>query len=127
MPITIAQMASDAASVTFTYAGQEVNVTYSPSGLTEKVFADLATVADSGQLDIAANTHALNDVIVAVVTRWDVLNDDGSMYPITPLALATLPILFRAEVVKQVLGAFSPNAIGAMTTESAPSLSTNPA
>lgn len=128
MPITVSQMATNSVTVAFDYAGETVNVTYAPGNINEKVFAGIASLAEANSFDLSkvdttnmseisadlsAVLSAVNDTLVAVVSKWDVLNDDGTMFPLDVKRLSELPILFRAEVLTKVFENFAPNATGA--------------
>ena len=122
MPITIAQMATDVAQVSLEYAGQTVNISYSPSSLTEKVYADMQEWGNKAPDDIVKNLEALNNVIVAMVKDWDVYEDEAqtTKVPIDAEHLSMLPIFFRAAVLGAIAEHFSPNATAVPTLATVP-------
>ena len=85
MPLTIAALAARKATLTFTYAGDEVNLTYHP-GLYTRAF---------GEKD---GMDALSEILVT----WDVLGEDGAPYPTTIEALAKLDMGFLRAVMGQI-------------------------
>ncbi len=92
MPVTLAQMAARSASTSFQWEGETVTVAFAPGKVTDTLLV---------QLD--AGNAQRNAALVSVITSWDVLNDDGSMFPLDANRLADLPIDFKAAVMFAVL------------------------
>jgi len=127
MPITTRQMATDVAKVPeFTYGDGTVNLTYAPSRLTEGVLETIQAIGDDMTRPLGEYTHIMNQVIMQLVTDWDLFQDDEMRVkmPIDDEHLRELPILFRAEIINKIMDHFSPNATGATQSESAPLSST---
>ena len=122
MPITIAQMVTDVAQVSLEYAGQTVNISYSPGGLTEKVYADMQEWGNKAPDDIVKNLTALNSVIMALLKDWDVYEDEAQTVKVSIDAqhLSMLPIFFRAAVLTAIMEHFSPNATAVPLSVTAP-------
>jgi hypothetical protein len=99
---------------TFEYDGETYNIWFIPSRFTPAMVSDLALVAEMGDRDtekLAAagarrfeavagfrldSLDALIRVIVRLLDRWDVTNEDTSMYEITEANLSELPFMFLA-------------------------------
>lgn len=134
MPITIKQMATDVAHVPeFAYGDGTVNISYTPSRLTEATLQTIQSL-DTSSGDPAARqrpldeyTKIMNGVIMELVTDWDIYEDAENTIktPIDEAHLREMPVLFRAAILNRIIEAFSPNVIGA--SESAPSSSTTAA
>ena len=101
MPITVAKMAANEASVTVT-GGQlgedSVTLTYYPNKLSTKMVVQL----DQG-LD------GMNQTLAEIIKSWDVLNEDGSMYPITPESLSALGVPVLYQMARAIVQDIRPN------------------
>lgn len=115
MPITVSNMASNEASVTFTYQGESVTVVFYPGRINEKSFPGLFAVDyanATGANGIENVTQAYQDwntALASVIKSWDLLNDDGTMFPLDPARFVELPIAFRRRVLDEIMGAMRPN------------------
>jgi hypothetical protein len=115
MGITLSKMASNTAKVVIPVGEDEVNVTYYPQRVTEKLFGSLTVLSDEKNTDVMANATALNDVLMTLVASWDVTYDDGQPIPITQEALPDVPLTFRASVVNAIEEDMRGNAKAAKT------------
>lgn len=115
MALTLNKIANNVASVTFQYSGDSVTIEYYPSKVTEKTFAQLQSFAQTNADNIIAGFSTLNGMLANLIKSWDVYQDDAEtiMYPLTPDALAELPIAFRTKVMQEILGDIRPEAITA--------------
>ncbi|SRR5712692_1958163 len=102
MPITASQMALNVAETTVTYQGEDVKVVFYPDRITSKAIAQL----DGSVGDFDAT-------LADLIQSWDVLEDDGSMFPLEPARLATLSFPFRVQVARAVMRAIRPEALEA--------------
>lgn len=118
MPISLAKIAKNTAKVTFKWGDDDVNITYIPGKVTEKVYADLLAFQgmEKDPQTIMDGFNSLSDILIRLIKEWDVLNDDGSMYPLTPEALSELPIFFRMECVSAITGDVRPEQIAPQAT-----------
>ena len=99
MPITVAKMAANEASVTLSLGEDTISLVYYPNKLTAKTINQL----DQG-LD------GLNQTLAEVIKSWDVLEEDeATMYPITPDALAVLGVPFLYQIAKAIVQDIRPN------------------
>lgn len=111
MPITLAKMASNTAEVTLQIGEDTVTAVYYPSRVTEKVFAQLQSFAKMTEDTIIEQFGSLNEMLANLIKSWDVLNEDGSMYPLTPEALADLPLFFRTTLIQAIMGDIRPETL----------------
>lgn len=120
MPISLKNIASNTASVTFEYAEQPCTVTYYPGRITEKVFADLKAFESMNEASgIVEGFAALNSMLVKLLKSWDVYEDDEEsvMFPLDAERFGELPIAFRLQVLSSVLGDIRPNEMAAQKTK----------
>lgn len=117
MPVSVAQMAANTASVTFTAdsQGNTVTVVYFPSLVTEKTFASLQSFDAMQQSSIVESFSELNDVLIRLIKSWDVYDDDAQqvMFPLDPERLKELPIPFRMKALGAIMGDLNPEAVAA--------------
>lgn len=103
MPLTLAKMAADTASVSFPYSDDTVHITYYPSRITERVLS-IANINTDSLQSVTDGFALVNETICTVVKSWDVLEDDNvTMYPLVPDRIAILPIAFRMEVFMAIV------------------------
>lgn len=108
MPITVAKIASNTASTSFQWGEDTVNITYYPGLVTEKTFADLDSFNAASSDEIQSSFAMLNTTLCKLMKSWDVLEEDGSMFPLEPGRMAELPILFRAQCITAITGDVRP-------------------
>lgn len=111
MPITAAKMASNTAEVTLQIGEDTVTTVYYPSRITEKVFAQLQLFTDATEDSVFSQFGTLNDLLCHLIKSWDVLNEDGSMYPLEPDALADLPFFFRTSLIQAIMSDIRPETL----------------
>lgn len=99
MPITIKKMAENTATISMNWGEDTVNVDYFPSQVTEETIAELDQ----------EGFETLNKVLARMVKSWDVLDEDGSMFPIDVEHLATLPLKFRLTLARAIIRDIRPN------------------
>ena len=81
MALTVNKLSGDVNSVTFQYSGESVTVEYYPGKITEKTFAQLRFLASTDVDTIVAGFSMLNGMLASLIKTWDVLDDDGDMFP----------------------------------------------
>lgn len=117
MPITLAQIAGNVASITLQIQSgdtvNDLNVEYYPSKVTEETFSRLQSFDQIGEGNIVEGFGSLNDVLSSLIKSWDLFEDDEQtiMYPITPDALKKLPIVFRISVLQSIMGDIRPETL----------------
>ncbi len=101
MPITLSQMSSRSASVTFQFEGQNVTVAYNPGKINDEVIA---------QLD--GNTDSCTQALASVITSWDVMDDSvdpAVPYPTDVESLKKLDWPFRLVLRQEIVRDMRPN------------------
>lgn len=131
MPLTLAKMTSNTASVTFIYGDDPVTVVYYPSRVTEKTLAQLQFFISASEDTLGQSFETLNEILAGkaitsdrltdqqrstgLVKSWDVYEDDAQsqMFPIDPSRFSDLPFDFRIKVLGAIIGDVRPEAIAA--------------
>lgn len=101
MPVTLSQMAANEASVTVTgghLGNDSINLVYFPNKITTNAIKQLDEGMDS-----------INGVLADAIKSWDVLDDDGSMFPITPENLAKLGTAIVWQIRMEIVKSLRPN------------------
>ena len=99
MPISPAQVAQDRAECTVTIGDHSGRVVFTPNALTvsdEERFA--AMTADS-----ATSIEAMGEMVCRLSVEWEVVQPDGSMWPITPEGVRLLPSRVIVAVLQGVM------------------------
>ena len=98
MPLTLAHLKKNTRTLTLTYAGEEVNVTYRPGAMTPALSLEMA--------DPATNLPVVT-VLEQTLVSWDVLDDDLTPLPVTHDTLIELPSDFLSVVFSALMEDFS--------------------
>jgi len=116
MPLTLAKITSNTATVTMTYGEDSVTMTYYPGRVTEKTIAQLQGYADVDPARFAETAREVNVLLASLIKSWDVLeNDETTMFPLDPARLSELPFLFRAQVIVAIMQDIRPEASAPQT------------
>lgn len=109
MPVTLAQIAANTASVTFAVGNETVTIVYYPGRVTEKTIAQTEAMKTMTGETMEARYSAFNTALAGLIQSWDVMEDDGvTMWPLEPGRLAELPVGFRMQVIGAILGDLRP-------------------
>ena len=105
MPVTLSQLVAQEATAIIdsgVFAGSPINVTYNPN----KISTNLLTQMDEGLDGTCA-------ALAQAIKSWDLVDDEGAMYPITGDSLkelgATLLREIRGGILDDLRGQKSPN------------------
>lgn len=115
MPLSLNQIASDEASVTFPYAGESITVVYYPGRITEKMLHTLNQLQSlndsSGAEQIMGGLGSFNHSLANLIKTWDVYEDAEHtiMIPLTAERFSDLPVPFKTEVFTRIMGNMNPN------------------
>lgn len=93
MPISLAELASDTSTVTFTYRGSGGKLTYRPSLVTQETL-DRLDQDDNGTTKF----------LIEVVSDWDLMIGPKKKVPITEDGINKLPLSLKRAVVQAILG-----------------------
>lgn len=97
MPITASHMSTNTASTSIIYEGESVNIVFYPNKVNNKAIK---------QLD--GDIEGFDATLAELIKSWDVLEDDGSMFPPHPERLAGLSFPFRVAVARAIMKAMRP-------------------
>src|SRR5258708_3585606 len=98
MTIKASQMATNTAETAIDYEGDSVTIVFYPNKVTNKAIAQL-----DGNLD------DFDITLCELIKSWDVLEDDGGMFPLVPESLAVLSFPFKVKVARAIMQAIRPN------------------
>lgn len=115
MPVSLTKIAANVAVVTFLYGEDSVTVAYYPARVTEKMYAEMRSLIES---DDPQTLQVFNECLCRLIKSWDVYEDEAMtiMYPINPDKLSELPLMFRFQVLKEILSDIRPEAIAPQMT-----------
>ena len=111
MGISLAKIAANTASVTFSVGEDTVTIEYYPSRITEKTYSQLQAVDGLNTSNIPESFAALNDALASLIKSWDVYEDEAQtmLFPIEAARFPELPVQFRMQLLQAVLGDIRPN------------------
>lgn len=110
MPITLAKMTANTATVTLAWGEDEVNVTYHPGKVTEILFVQLAALEHLTGETLKQAMEDFNTTLAGLIESWDVL-EGTEMFPIDPARFPELPLVFRMQVASAIMGDIRPETL----------------
>jgi|SRR5581483_130998 hypothetical protein len=117
MPVTLSQITKDIARTTITYPDGDLNIEYHPSRITRQMLAQLDAFNTMDEDRLLENIDGLIDLVLNVVSTWDLLEDDGTTtIALTKERLATVSILVLSQTLRAVYGNTRPEAPAAQET-----------
>lgn len=99
MPVTASNMALNQKTVQVIIGDETLNVTYYPNKVTTKKIAELDNVSSEG------TPQALSSLIIS----WDMLADDGSMYPLDAESIDALGVPLMLKISQAIARDIRPN------------------
>ena len=97
MTLSVSQLATNEANLALTIEGETLNLVYFPNKYTAKVSNQFTTL------------DGITQELGGLIKSWDLLNDDGTMYPLDAESLAALGIGLLLQVAKGIASDIRPN------------------
>jgi hypothetical protein len=115
--ITLTQIASNTARVTFSYMNESVTLEYYPGKVTERVIARLMSFSNMNEESLMADLKLFNEMLAGLIKSWDVFEDEAQtkMFPLDAERLAELPFMFRVRLVQVIIGDMRPEVVTPQT------------
>ena len=98
MPVNLANMATKEASVTLAIGDETLTIIYYPNKVTTKSI----TIIDS-------SLDGLCEELCGIIKSWDLLNEDGTMYPLDAESLQSLGIGVLMQIARAISRDVRPN------------------
>ncbi len=98
MPIRLADLESNLRTINVAYFQFNAVVTYRPALMTPEGDSQYAKAAEEGE-DL---NFLLIDRLCKVMVTWDLVDEDGEMYPITPDALGKIDSGFLRAIIEAI-------------------------
>jgi hypothetical protein len=113
MPVSLPQIATNTASVSFRYGDDTVTITYYPGRYTEKMVGDVQAISKLDENTIVSGFSAFNETLASLIKDWDVYEDEAmtSKFPIDPTHFSELPLGFRMQIFGAISGDIRPEMI----------------
>ena len=117
MPVSLAKIASNTASVTFQVGEDTVTIVYYPSRVTERTFAQLQAFSRMNEATMGSTFGDFNEMLAKLIKSWDVYEDEEQqvMFPLDAERLSELPLVFRSEIMRAIMGDIRPEAFASQT------------
>lgn len=118
MPITLAKIAANTASVSFAVAEDTINITYYPGRVTEKTISIMNAFASMDESSMTSGFEAFNAMLASLIQSWDVFEDDAQtqMFPIDGARFPELPFGFRIEAMGAIMSDIRPETVAPQKT-----------
>jgi hypothetical protein len=107
MPITLARIAANTATVSIDFGGGNVlNVEYYPLRITTEMFAQMQGFAEANEATVMQKFEEICAMLVTIVKSWDLLEDDE----VTPVPLTVERVKRISPVITmQIISAIGQN------------------
>ncbi len=116
MPVSLSQIACKLASVTHDFGNNAtLTIEYDPNLITEEVFAQLQTFSKMSGDTVVEGFRAFNELLISLIKSWDLLEDDGTVIPLTVERFAKLAIPLRSLALQMILGDIRPETMALQT------------
>jgi len=118
MPVNLSQIAINEATITLTggsLGDGSLTITFYPGRITEETVAMPQAFANTSAEAFKQNFADFNAMLVGLIKSWDLLEDDGSVFPLDAVRFGKLPIAFRMQVYQGIMENISPEAVAAST------------
>ena len=98
MPVSLSQMVANEKGLALTIGSDTLNITYYPNKVTTAAVNEMDNSLD-GQ----------TQVLSGIIKSWDLLNDDGTMYPLDAASLAALGLGLLMQISQAMVRDIRPN------------------
>jgi hypothetical protein len=101
MPLSLQNIASNTASVTFPYAGDTITVVYYPERITDKMLFSISGMSSGKDIEnVLDKLGGFNETIATLIQSWDLYEDaeQSIMVPIDAERFKSLSISFKKDV-----------------------------
>jgi len=88
-------------------------VTYNENAVTSKALDEVAKAGEGDDTFTRMDLAAI-EFLCKVIISWELEEDDGSMVPITPERLKSLPTLFLVDLNEKIQGDLAPGEASAV-------------
>ncbi len=93
MALTLAKIATNTASVTLHYSGEDILIEYFPSRITGKMLLQMQSLSRVDDASVDSGFSSLTETLCHLIKSWTLFEDaeETVMYPLEPDRLAELP------------------------------------
>jgi hypothetical protein len=112
MPVSLAQIASNSATVTLHFQAGDLTIEYYPLKITDEMLAQLMSWATVTDADAAlANFRHLNEMMVEIIKFWDLLGQDDQIITLTVPHMSRLSPILKLLIVQEIQRDIRPEAM----------------
>ncbi len=110
MALTLAKIATNTASVTLHYSGEDILIEYFPARITGKMLLQMQSLA--GTEDASAGLNSLTETLARLIKSWTIYEDaeETVMFPLDSDRMAELPISLISQAFTVIVGDSRPEA-----------------
>ncbi len=110
MALTLAKIATNTASVTLHYSGEDITIEYFPARITGKMLLQMQSLAETAEA--SAGLNSLTETLARLIKSWTLYEDmeETVMFPLDPDRLAELPVSLISASFTAIVGDSRPEA-----------------
>jgi hypothetical protein len=112
MALTLAKIATNTASVSLHYCGEDIMIEYLPSRITGKMLLQMQSLSSTEESNASAGLASLTETLCRLIKSWTIYEDteETVMYPLEPDRLADLPIDLISQAFNAIIADNRPEA-----------------
>ena len=112
MALTLAKLAANTASVTFTYQGEAITTEYYPSRITGKMLLQMQSLSSTEESNASAGLASLTETLCRLIKSWTIYEDteETVMFPLESDCLSELPIALISQAFNAIIADNRPEA-----------------
>jgi hypothetical protein len=112
MGLTLAKIATNTASVTLHYGGEDIIIDYFPSRITGKMLLQMQALSTTEDSNASAGFTSLIETLCRLIKSWTLYEDaeETVMFPLLPDRLAELPIALISQAFNVIIADNRPEA-----------------
>ena len=111
MALTLAKLATNTASVTLHYSGEDITIEYYPARITGKMLIQMQALGSEDNSG-AAQYDSFTQTVAHLIKSWTLYEDEDEtvMFPLVPERLSELPTDLMSLAFTSIIGKNSPEA-----------------
>ncbi len=112
MALTLAKIATNTATVTLHYSGEDILIEYFPARITGRMLVEMQALSQVKEDNATASYISLIVTLCRLIKSWTIYEDEKEtvMFPLEPERLPELPISLISQAFTAIMGDSRPEA-----------------
>ncbi len=109
MAVKLSDISAKCKSIQVMFDDDALNIEYYPNKITEETFEQLNALSKMKEDTISESFMFYNTTLVGLMKSWDMLDDDGSILPLTAEQMIKVGIVARGKILESIMEDIRPN------------------